>query len=222
MINVGELFPNFQANSTSGPIQFYDWMENSWCLFLSLHSNFTSVCTTELSGLIKTQQEFKKRNVKVITSACNSVDSHNQWIADIKSYANLQQTYNLPYPIIADDQRHLAIELGTIESNIMDSYGVCLSSRATFIIDPNKKLRFLSYYPVEIGRNFEEILRVIDALQLTDRCKIATPLNWKPGQTVMLQSNISEDKLLVKYPYLEITSLPSGKRYMKQIPQPIN
>ncbi|KAF5291725.1 hypothetical protein FQR65_LT11419 [Abscondita terminalis] len=192
-----------------------------WCLFISHHLDFNSVCLTELSKLLQMQHEFQRRNVKVITLSCDSIDSHNRWITDIKSYSKFEHIRGLPFPIIADYNRDLSVELNIIETNNKDDFGIPLSSRATFIIDPFKKLRYLSVHAVNIGRNFDEILRLIDALQLTNNHEVATPVNWMSGQPVLLHSKLSEDKLFVRYPNMKIERLPSGKRYMKQIPHPL-
>jgi len=219
MVNLGELFPNFQAKTTIGPIQFYDWLGSSWGILFSHPADFTPVCTTELARVVQLYSEFQKRGVKVIALSCDSVESHNQWADDIKLYAKYSCDA-FPYPIIADEMRDLATQLQMIDPDEKDANGIPLTARAVFVIDPNKKMRLSILYPATTGRNFDEILRVIDSLQLTDKYKVATPVDWKPGDPVMVQPTVAEDQLSSMFPHVTVVALPSGKTYLRQTPQP--
>ncbi|KAK4880538.1 hypothetical protein RN001_008684 [Aquatica leii] len=220
MVNLGEPFPNFQANTTIGPIEFYNWLGNSWGILFSHPSDFTPVCTTELARVLQLYGEFEKRGVKVIALSCDSVESHHGWSDDIKLYAKCNSSAPLPYPIIADERRDLATQLNMIDPDEMGADGMPLTARAVFIIDPNKKMRLSILYPATTGRNFDEILRVIDSLQLTDKYKVATPVDWKLGDPVMVQPSVPEEHMSSLFPYATIVPLPSGKRYLRQTPQP--
>ncbi|KAB0797510.1 hypothetical protein PPYR_08503 [Photinus pyralis] len=220
MVNLGEPFPNFQANTTVGPIQFYDWLGNSWGVLFSHPSDFTPVCTTELARVIQLHGEFERRGVKVIALSCDSVESHHAWANDIKMYAKCDSQDALPYPIIADERRELAVQLNMIDPDEVDAQGMPLTARAVFVVDPNKKMRLSILYPATTGRNFDEILRAIDSLQLTDKHRVATPVDWKPGDFVMVQPTVPDQHIPTLFPYTTVIPLPSGKRYLRQTPQP--
>ncbi|XP_046587970.1 peroxiredoxin-6 isoform X2 [Neodiprion virginianus] len=178
MVLLGEIFPNFTANSDIGQIKFHEWIGDSWAILFSHPNDFTPVCTTELARVAKLIPEFEKRSVKVIALSCNSVKSHIQWIKDIKAYGEITEA-NFPYPIIEDESRTIVTALGMLDPDEVDSTGLPVSARSVFIIDPKKKMRLSILYPATTGRNFDEILRVIDSLQLTDKHKVATPVDWK-------------------------------------------
>ncbi|KAL3284199.1 hypothetical protein HHI36_018362 [Cryptolaemus montrouzieri] len=172
-MNLGDEFPNFTANTTVGEIKFHVWLGDSWGILFSHPADFTPVCTTELARVVKLYPEFIARNVKPIALSCDSMKSHQKWTADIKVFAE-HSGEGFPYPIISDEGRDLACELHMLDPEEKDSDGIPLSARAVFIIDNKKKLRLSMLYPATVGRNFDEILRVIDALQLTDKHKVAT------------------------------------------------
>ncbi|XP_043804154.1 peroxiredoxin-6 isoform X2 [Apis laboriosa] len=176
MVLLGETFPNFVADSQMGPINFHDWLDNSWGILFSHPNDFTPVCTTELARVLKLMPEFEKLGVKVIALSCNSVDSHRKWIEDIKAYAGVTDK-EFPYPIIEDETRKLATLLGMLDPLEVDNNGIPMTARAVFIIDPAKKMRLSILYPATTGRNFDEILRVIESLQLTEKHKVATPVD---------------------------------------------
>ncbi|CAH1183698.1 unnamed protein product [Phaedon cochleariae] len=222
MVHLGEIFPNFTAKSTIGNIVFHDWLKDSWGILFSHPADFTPVCTTELAKLLKLYPEFEKRNTKVIALSCDSLDSHHKWSNDIKVYGGYSgnEIHNLPYPIIADEDRELATELEMIDPDEKDSLGIPVTARAVFIVDSNKKLRLSILYPATTGRNFDEILRVLDSLQLCDKHKVATPVNWMPGEDVMVQPTVSEDEVKTLFPSLTVVALPSGKEYIRKTPQP--
>lgn len=217
-LNLGDQFPNFQAETTIGPIDFYEWLGDSWGILFSHPSDYTPVCTTELSRVCALLPEFKKRNCKPIALSCDNVESHRGWIEDIKSYGNCD---NFDYPIIADEKRDLAEKLNMLDKDEKDKEGIPLTCRAVFIIDHNKKLRLSILYPATTGRNFDEILRVLDSLKLTDQCKVATPVDWKAGGDCMVLPTIPEEDATTLFPkgYTKVP-VPSGKGYIRKTPQP--
>lgn len=220
MVNLGDIFPNFKADTTIGAIQFHDWLGEKWGILFSHPSDFTPVCTTELGRVANLIPEFEKRNVKVIALSCDSVDSHQKWIQDIKSYAKYCGE-GFPYPIIADEGREIAVELGMLDPVEKDKAGLPLTCRAVFVIDPDKKLRLSILYPATTGRNFDEILRAIDSLQLTEKNKVATPADWKAGGDCMVLPNLNEQEAKDLFPKgFSILNLPSGKPYLRITPQP--
>ncbi|KAJ8960968.1 hypothetical protein NQ318_020271 [Aromia moschata] len=219
MVNLGDIFPNFSAKTTVGEIMFHDWLKDSWGILFSHPADFTPVCTTELARVVQLQSEFAKRNAKVIAISCDSVNTHQEWCNDIKVLAGCAGD-TFPYPIIADENRELAIELQMLDPDEKDSQGVPLTARAVFIVDPNKKMRLSILYPATTGRNFDEILRVLDSLQLCDKHKVATPVDWKPGQDVMVQPSVPEEEVKNLFPSLTVVALPSGKGYIRKTPQP--
>ncbi|XP_013184824.1 peroxiredoxin-6 [Amyelois transitella] len=217
MFMLGEAFPNFTANTTDGEIDFHQWLGDSWGILFSHPSDFTPVCTTELSRVLKLLPEFQKRNVKVIGLSCDSVASHVEWCKDIKCYAGMNEDDKFPYPIIEDKDRHIAMKLGMVDKDELDSAGMPLTARAVFIIDSNKKFRLSLLYPATTGRNFDEILRVIDSLQLTDKAKVATPVDWKMGDDCMVLPTITEDQIPKIFPQgVTVVPLPSGKSYLRK------
>nr|CAD7406733.1 unnamed protein product [Timema cristinae] len=180
-MRLGATIPNFKAETTQGPIKFYEWLGDSWCVLFSHPADFTPVCTTELGRIAVHDHEFKKRGVKVIAHSCDKLKDHKDWVADIKSYC-LDIPGDFPYPIIGDEKRELAVLLDMIDEDSKDDPEVAMTVRALYIIGPDKKLKLSMQYPASTGRNVDEILRVIDSLQLTSRLKvIATPANWTDG-----------------------------------------
>lgn len=220
MVNLGDLFPDFKAQTTVGEIQFHNWLGDKWGILFSHPADFTPVCTTELSRVAELTAEFEKRNVKPIALSCNTVSTHEKWIDDIKSYGNYSKP-SFPYPIIDDEGRKLAVTLGMLDPDEKDSDGLPLTCRAVFIIGPNKRLRLSMLYPATTGRNFDEILRVIDSLQLTDTKKVATPADWKAGGDCMVLPTVKEEEALSLFPKgITVMTMPSGKSYLRITPQP--
>ncbi|XP_008202097.1 peroxiredoxin-6 [Nasonia vitripennis] len=220
MVLLGEVFPNFIAKTNVGEIDFHKWLGDSWGILFSHPNDFTPVCTTELAKVAKLMPEFQRLGVKVIAISCNSVDSHRQWIEDIKSYGEISEN-GFPYPIIADETRDLAINLGMLDPAELNSQGLPVSARAVFVIDPQKKMRLSILYPATTGRNFDEIIRVIESLQLTEKHNVATPANWKKGEPVMVVPTISDEEAKKTYgSNMKTLSLPSGKPYLRIVPQP--
>lgn len=208
-LRLGDEVPDFTQESTEGPINFYDWMGGSWTVLFSHPADFTPVCTTELGMLAKLKPEFEKRDTKVIGLSVDPKDAHEEWSGDIEE----TQGAKLNYPLIADQDRKVAELYDMIDQDAEATATV----RSVFVIDPNKKLRLSLTYPAPTGRNFDELLRVIDSLQLTDNEKVATPVNWKDGDDVVILPSITNDeadKLFPKgykelKPYLRITPQPN-------------
>ncbi|XP_058834974.1 peroxiredoxin-6 [Topomyia yanbarensis] len=214
VLNLGDKFPNFIVDTTIGQIDFHEWAGDSWVILFSHPADFTPVCTTELAAVARLVPEFTKRNVKPIALSCDSVESHKKWIDDIKAYGKLN---GFDYPIIDDEKRELAVKLNMLDKDEIGAAGLPLTCRAVFIIDPHKKLRLSILYPATTGRNFAEILRTIDSMQLTDRKRVATPADWVQGQECMVQPNVPEEELASLFPG-DVTNveLPSGKMYLRK------
>uniref|UniRef100_A0A182M6M9 1-Cys peroxiredoxin n=1 Tax=Anopheles culicifacies TaxID=139723 RepID=A0A182M6M9_9DIPT len=216
-LNLGDPFPNFSANTTNGTIDFHQWISDSWAILFSHPADYTPVCTTELAAVAKLVPEFAKRNVKPIALSCDSVESHRGWIEDIKAYGELATGDSFPFPIIDDSRRELAVKLNMLDKDEIGSAGLPLTCRAVFVIDAGKKLRLSILYPATTGRNFAEILRTIDSMQLTDKRKVATPADWMPGGTCMVQPSVPEDQLEALFPAgVNSVALPSGKKYLRK------
>jgi thioredoxin-dependent peroxiredoxin len=207
-LRLGDTVPNFTQATTQGTIDFFEWAGNSWVILFSHPKDFTPVCTTELGEVAKLKPEFDKRNVKPIALSVDDVDSHNGWVGDILE----TQGSALNYPIIADPDKKVSDLYDMIHPNA----NAMVTVRSVFIIDPNKKLRLTITYPPSTGRNFDEILRVLDSLQLTDNYSVATPANWVDGGDCVVVPTISTAEAKVKFPK-GITEL---KPYLRMTPQP--
>ena len=209
-LHLGDTAPDFEAVTTDGRIRFHDWISDGWAVLFSHPKDFTPVCTTELGEVARLRSEFEKRNVKVIGLSIDAVDSHKDWAKDI---AETQGTA-LNFPILADPDRKVASLYGMMHPAHDEVYTV----RTVFIIDPNKKIRLMIIYPQTTGRNFAEILRVIDSMQLTDRFSVATPVNWTHGQDVIIVPSLSDEEAKKKFPkgwkalkpYLRLTPSPDA------------
>ncbi|XP_023234227.1 peroxiredoxin-6-like [Centruroides sculpturatus] len=220
MVNLGDEFPNFSAHTTIGIIDFHKWIEDSWAILFSHPADFTPVCTTELGRVAKLVPEFNKRGVKLIALSCDNVDSHKGWIKDICSFSELNSE-EFPYPIISDEGRDLAVQLGMIDPKEKDEKGLPLTCRAVFIIGPDKKLKLSILYPATTGRNFDEILRVVDSLQLTANKQVATPVDWKQGEDCMILPTVKDDDVPKLFPKgVKVQAVPSGRGYLRFTPQP--
>jgi alkyl hydroperoxide reductase subunit AhpC len=208
-LRLGDTAPDFEADTTEGKIHFHDWIDDSWVVLFSHPADFTPVCTTELGETAKLKKEFAKRNVKVIALSVDSVKDHKAWIGDIDE----TQGSHVDYPIIGDTDRKVSHLYDMLHPGEGDSSTV----RSVFLIDPNKKVRMTLTYPKSAGRNFDEILRVIDSIQLTDKYKVATPVNWRNGEDVIIVPTLSDEeakKLFPKgwktlKPYLRVTKQPN-------------
>jgi len=207
-LRLGDVAPDFVAETTEGTIKFHEWLGNSWGVLFSHPADFTPVCTTELGAVAKLRTEFEKRNVKVMALSADPLDSHTKWIGDI----NETQGTIVNYPLIADPEFKIANLYGMVHPNVTDKFTV----RSVFVIGPDKKVKLTITYPASTGRNFDEILRVIDSLQLTANYSVATPANWKHGEEVVIAPAISDEDATKKFPkgYNRI------KPYLRMTPQP--
>lgn len=217
-LRLGSKAPNFQSDSSNGPIDFYEFLGDSWGVLFSHPDDFTPVCTTELGAFAKLEPEFAKRNVKLIGLSANGTESHKAWIQDIDEVTGSK----LSFPIIADPERKVAAAYDMIDhqdaSNV-DDKGVAFTIRSVFIIDPKKNIRLILSYPASTGRNTAEVLRVIDSLQTGDKHRITTPINWTPGDDVIVHPSVTNDEaktLFPKFrtikPYLRLTPLETDKQ----------
>ncbi|XP_046403990.1 peroxiredoxin-6-like [Ischnura elegans] len=214
-MRLNAVFPNFQADTTQGPIDFYQWLGDSWAVVFSHPADFTPVCTTELGRIAVHANEFKKRNVKLLSISCDKLQSHKDWVADIKSYC-LDIPGEFPYPIIADEKRELAVKLDMLDEEQKDDTEAGLTVRALYIVGPDKKLKLSMVYPFSTGRNVDEILRVIDSLQVTANKQVATPANWKPGDKVMVLPSVKKEDLPKLFPKgVDTVKMPSGIEYVR-------
>ena len=207
-LRLGDEAPNFQADTTEGPIDFYEWKGNSWAVLFSHPKDFTPVCTTELGYTAKLKPEFEKRNVKVIGLSVDPLDAHEKWAKDIEE----TQGYAPNFPIIGDADRKVAGLYDMIHPNASETTTV----RSVFVIGPDNKVKLTITYPASTGRNFDEILRVIDSLQLTANYSVATPVNWKDGEDVIIVPAVSDDDAKEKFP----KGFTTIKPYLRVTPQP--
>ena len=208
-LRLGDTAPDFEQESSEGRISFYDWLGDSWGILFSHPADFTPVCTTELGLTAKLKDEFAKRNVKAIALSVDPVDSHREWIKDI----NETQGCTVNFPIIADQDRKVSELYDMIHPNADSS----LTVRSLFVIDPNKKVRLIITYPASTGRNFNEVLRVVDSLQLTDDHKVATPGNWERGSDVVIVPSLQdEDEIKQRFP----GGYKAVKSYLRMTPDP--
>jgi alkyl hydroperoxide reductase subunit AhpC len=207
-LRLGDTAPDFTQDSTQGPLHFYAWAGDSWVVLFSHPKDFTPVCTTELGIVAKLKPEFDKRGVKAIGLSVDPADSHGRWAKDIEE----TQGAALNFPLIADHDRKVSDLYGMIHPNASDT----LTVRSVFIIDPAKKVRLTLTYPASTGRNFDELLRVIDSLQLTDRHKVATPGNWKQGGDVIIVPAVSNEAAKELFP----RGWNEVKPYLRTVKQP--
>jgi alkyl hydroperoxide reductase subunit AhpC len=208
-LKLGDIAPDFEQDSSEGTIRFHEWLDGKWAVLFSHPADFTPVCTTELGFTAKLKDEFDKRNVKAIALSVDSAESHTKWIGDINSTQNTL----VNFPILADEDRKVSELYDLIHPNASET----LTVRSLFVIDPNKKIRLTITYPASTGRNFHEILRVIDSLQLTDNYKVATPANWKDGEDVVIVPSIKDEaEIKERFPkgYTAVTP------YLRLTPQP--
>jgi len=192
MLQIGQVVPDFSAVTTQGPIQFHDWLHGTWAVLFSHPKDFTPVCTTELGETARLKPEFDKRGVKVIGISVDSLERHQGWDADILE----TQGHAVNFPMIADPDQSISKLFGMVHPEA----DPLVTVRTVYIIDPNKKVRLLLVYPPSTGRNFDEILRVIDSLQATDTKKIATPVNWHPGDRGIIPVSISDEQAKTLFP----------------------
>ena len=207
-IRLGDTAPDFTAETTVGTVEFHQWLGDGWGILFSHPKDYTPVCTTELGRVANLKGEFEKRNVKVIAVSVDPLESHKGWINDI----NETQSCTMNYPIIADPDRNVATMYGMIHPNALDN----LTVRSVFIIGPDKKVKLQLTYPASTGRNFDEILRVIDSLQLTANYQVATPADWKHGDDCVVVPAIKTEDIPAKFP----KGFTEVKPYLRMTPQP--
>jgi len=207
-LRLGDIAPDFQAESTLGHISFHNWIGDSWALFFSHPADFTPVCTTELGKTALLNGEFTKRGVKAIAISVDSLESHNKWVPDIEEVNSVQMNF----PIIADPEKKVALLYDIIHPNASEKATV----RSVFIIGPDKQIKLTLTYPASTGRNFTEILRVIDSLQLTANYQVATPADWVNGEDVIITPAVSDADAVAKFP----KGFTSVKPYLRKTPQP--
>jgi alkyl hydroperoxide reductase subunit AhpC len=216
-IRLGDEAPDFTAETTQGKIRFHEWIGNGWAILFSHPKDFTPVCTTELGYMARLQPEFEKRNTKIIGLSVDSVDDHKKWAKDIEE----TQGSKVNYPLIGDPTLAIAKLYDMIHPNAsgeakartaMDNATV----RSVFLIGPDKKIKLILTYPMSTGRNFDEVLRVLDAIQLTAKHKVATPVNWKRGEDVIILASVSDDEAKAQFP----AGWKAPKPYLRIVPQP--
>ena len=207
-LQLGDVAPNFQAATTDGPIDFHEWAGTSWVVLFSHPKNFTPVCTTELGYTAKLKPEFERRNTKAIGLSVDPLSAHGRWAEDI---AETQGT-TLNFPLIADGDRKVSDLYGMIHPNASDT----LTVRSVFVIGPDRKVKLTLTYPASTKRNFDEVLRVIDSLQLTAKHQVATPVNWKNGEDVIIVPSVSDEEARKKYP----DGFRTLKPYLRTVAQP--
>jgi thioredoxin-dependent peroxiredoxin len=216
-LRIGDLAPNFEAQTTAGPINFHDWLGDGWAVLFSHPKDFTPVCTTELGYMAKIKPEFDKRNVKIIGISVDSVDRHSKWADDIKE----TQGYAPNYPMIGDPELKVSKLYGMLPAESGSSSDGRTAAdnqtvRNVFVIGQDKRIKLVLVYPMTTGRNFDEVLRVIDSLQLTAKHMVATPVNWKHGEDVIIAGSVSDEDAKKAYPQ----GWKAPKPYIRIVPQP--
>lgn len=207
-LHIGDTAPDFEAETTEGPIRFHDYIDGKWAVLFSHPKNFTPVCTTELGYTAKLKDDFDKRGVKVLGLSVDRLDDHAKWSQDIEE----TQGQKLNFPLIADHDRKVATLYDMIHPNASDTMTV----RSVFVVGPDKKIKLSLNYPASTGRNFDEILRVIDSLQLTAEHKVATPVNWKSGEDVIIVPAVGDEEAREKFP----GGWKALRPYLRIVPQP--
>jgi len=218
-LQLGDTAPDFEADTTEGRIKFHDWVDGSWAVLFSHPKDFTPVCTTELGYMAKIKPEFDRRGVKVIGLSVDPADKHEQWARDIEETQGTAPNY----PIIGDSDFNVSKLYGMLPGDVSGDPGARTPAdnqtvRNVFVIGPDKKIKLILVYPMTTGRNFDEVLRVIDSLQLTADHKVATPVNWRPGEDVIIAGSVSDEEAKEKYPegwatpkpYIRIVPAPGG------------
>jgi alkyl hydroperoxide reductase subunit AhpC len=216
-LQLGDLAPDFEAQTSEGPIHFHDWIDGSWAVLFSHPKDFTPVCTTELGYMAKIKPEFDRRGVKIVGLSVDQTGKHEQWAKDIEE----TQGYAPNYPIVGDSDFNVSKLYGMLPANTEGDSDARTPAdnqtvRNVFVIGPDKKIKLILVYPMTTGRNFDEVLRVIDSLQLTASHKVATPVNWKPGEKVIIAGSVSEEEAKAAYP----DGWETPKPYIRIVPQP--
>ncbi|KAI0676791.1 cysteine peroxiredoxin [Trametes maxima] len=211
-IRLGDIAPDFEAQTTKGPIKFHEWIGNSWAILFSHPGDFTPVCTTELAEVARRAPDFEKRNVKLIGISANGLEDHHKWVEDINEWGST----SVQYPIIADADRKISTLYDMLDEQDptnRDAKGLPFTIRTVFIIDPKKVIRLTLSYPASTGRNFDEILRVVDSLQIGDKYRVTTPVNWKKGDDVIVHPTVSNEEAKTLFPEFKI-----HKPYLRTTP----
>ena len=216
-LQLGDTAPDFEADTTQGRIRFHDWIGNSWAVLFSHPKDFTPVCTTELGYMARLKPEFDKRNTKIIAVSVDPVASHTKWSEDIRETQGTAPNY----PMIGDTDLSISKLYGMLPASTAGTADGRTPNdnqtvRNVFVIGPDKKVKLIIVYPMSTGRNFDEVLRVIDSLQLTAKHKVSTPVNWKPGEDVIISGSVSDDEAKKTYP----SGWKSPKPYIRIVPQP--
>ncbi len=216
-LHLGAEAPDFEANTTEGPIRFHDWIGDSWAVLFSHPKDFTPVCTTELGYMAKIKPEFDRRNVKIIALSVDPTGTHEQWMNDIEETQGTAPNY----PIIGDGDFNVSKLYGMLPAEVSGDPAQRTPAdnqtvRNVFVIGPDKKIKLILVYPMTTGRNFDEVLRVIDSLQLTAQHRVATPVNWQPGDNVIISGSVSDDEAKTIYP----DGWESPRPYIRIVPQP--
>ena len=216
-LQINDVAPDFEADTTEGRIRFHEWIGNSWCVLFSHPKDFTPVCTTELGYMARLKPEFDKRNTKIVGLSVDPVTDHSKWANDIKE----TQGHAPNYPLIGDPELKVAKLYGMLAASTSSDASKRTAAdnqtvRNVFVIGPDKKIKLMIIYPMTTGRNFDEVLRVIDSMQLTTKHKVATPVNWKPGQDVIIVPSVSDEEAKKTYPQ----GFKTLKPYLRIVPQP--
>jgi alkyl hydroperoxide reductase subunit AhpC len=216
-LQINEVAPDFEADTTEGRIRFHEWIGDSWCVLFSHPKDFTPVCTTELGYMARIKPEFDKRKTKIIGLSVDPVANHSKWAADIKE----TQGFAPNYPVIGDTDLKISKLYGMLAASVSGDASTRTPAdnqtvRNVFVIGPDKKIKLLIVYPMTTGRNFDEVLRVIDSLQLSAKHKVATPVNWKPGEDVIIAGSVSDEDAKKIYPQ----GWKAPKPYLRIVPQP--
>jgi alkyl hydroperoxide reductase subunit AhpC len=217
-LKLGDIAPDFEAETTEGPIRFHDWIGDSWAVLFSHPKDFTPVCTTELGYMAKIKPEFDRREVKIIGLSVDPVDKHSAWAADIEDTQGSAPNY----PMIGDSDFNVSKLYGMLPAEVSGDPSERTPAdnqtvRNVFVIGPDKKIKLILVYPMTTGRNFDEVLRVIDSLQLTAQHKVATPVNWREGEDVIIAGSLSDDEARTIYP----DGWEAPRPYMRIVPQPV-
>ena len=207
-LRLGDMAPDFTAQTTEGNINFHEWIGNNWCILFSHPKDFTPVCTTELGKVARIKKEFEKRNCKIIAISVDTIESHHSWIKDI----NETQKTTVNYPLIADPQRQVAVLYDMLDPTSKDN----LTARSVYVISPDKKIKLMITYPASTGRNFTEVLRALDSVQLTAHYSVATPADWNYGEDCIIVPSVPDEDIPKKFP----KGCNRIKAYLRTTPQP--
>ncbi|KAI0773839.1 cysteine peroxiredoxin [Fomes fomentarius] len=215
-IRLGDIAPDFEAETTKGPIKFHEWIGDSWAILFSHPGDFTPVCTTELAEVARRAPDFEKRGVKLIGISANGLVDHEKWVKDINDWGSQFGPTDVQYPIIADEDRKISTLYDMLDEQDptnRDAKGLPFTIRTVFIVDPKKVIRLTISYPASTGRNFDEIIRVVDSLQIGDKYRVTTPVNWKKGDDVIVHPTVSNEEAKTLFPDFKI-----HKPYLRTTP----